>query len=357
MSLRSSDRMPLPAFFPSRLVSFLLYGSVVVGCWFALPSQGIAQHYYVDHLPYSGNPDSCNWFRPDFYPVDSCDCGSLYPNGPDYSYSRVKAGRNYDPYWDTCTQCPPQNFPPQVDHIFRVPCEETQDPAYNPPSGDYDVETGCFTMAFNLTQCQEGKTVTELQIKLRDPEAPCRGKGTFITHPDTTIIVLYDTTITGGDTLISGGDTVITPMDTTIKARDSLDIDRPYLAGFDPQNGGIMTVKLTGESGVPGGDLPPGPPCQSRSFQFDICNLWSWGHGPAELECPTVFEVTLVNSDSSMCGVIPFVIWGSCMFPGGDPAAEGGGGIGTRQGLFIPDVGELNLQMIRYEDGQIIELQ
>jgi len=228
----------------------------------------------------------------------------------------------------------------QIDHIFKVPCgyEWNQ---YEEANG---VKAGCFTIAFNLTQCQEGKVVQKIDIKLRDQDASCRNDSTYLTRPKDTL-TLYDT--------------VIVDKDTTITSRDSIDRDTTGVFSTGPNgNGSTMTFDLRDPTITTGGQLPPGPPCQSRSFEFEVCDLWKWGHGPAEFDCPTVFEIILYNSDGSTCGIIPFVIWGSCNFPP-DPRIEGGEGgrMPTQSGLYIPDVGELEMHLIRYENGRVIELK
>lgn len=336
--------LPLTVFVAALLLTF-----------FPVPGSGQVQYpdSYSDHTPFPFNPDStvadsCHWIRPKAPPwppyegIDSCDCGSIYPKGPDYKYSRM-GGNNYDPDYDSCLLVePPCVTPPQVDHIFRVPCDYTQDPNYSPPQGDFDVEVGCFTLAFDLTQCQEGKVVDGIEIKLRDQEGPCRNSETWLTKPKDTVTV-YDTVIVGND--------------TTVTPRDS--VGRDTVGVFSTGTGGSTMIYEfdTDTNVVKGGPLPPRPPCKSRSFKFDICNLWKWGHGPAELECPTVFEIVLRNSDGTYCGIIPFVIWGSCVFPADPKAGGGGDGEQTRSGLYIPDVGELEMRLIRYEGGQGIELE
>ena len=327
---------PVPTFFAVVLFVVLLF-----------PVSGSAQlpHSYIDHVPYPQAPgDSCNWFRPGAIPTDSCDCGSLYPKGPDYQYSRI-GGRNYDPHYDSCMigtlGCEP---PPQMDHIFKVPCEWTEDPQYGGGhQGPVDVQTGCFTLSFNLTQCQEGKTVNQVEITLRDQDENCRNPYTHLGKPDTTgSVTLYDTIYVGTDTIIT--------------SRDSLIIDPNVLYTFDEGEGSTVTLNLADPVNTPGGPLGPAPPCESRSFQFEVCDLWSWGHGPAEQDCPTVFEITLKNSDGTTCGVIPFPIVGNCQFPNPSPGTEEEGDM-ERRGLFVPGVGELDVQLIRYEGNQVLELR
>lgn len=339
MSCFSSEGKVLP-------VSTLLFMVLIV---FLMPSRGYAQlpHGYVDHTPYPQPPgDSCNWFVPNEFgglPVDSCDCGSLYPKGPDYQYSRM-GGRNYDPSYDTCLIGDPYCKPPvQVDHVFKVPCEWTTDPQYGEGyQGPVDVQTGCFTLSFNLTQCQEGKTVQQVEITLRDQDKNCRNPQTHLGKPDTTgSVTLYDTVYVGTDTIIT--------------SRDSLIINPNVLYTFDEVTGSTVTLNLLDPPTAPDGPLGPAPPCESRSFQFEVCDLWSWGHGPAEQDCPTVLEIKLINSDGTECGIIPFPIVGSCQFPDPTPGTGGGGDM-ERRDLFVPSVGELEVQFIRY-DGYVLELQ
>ncbi len=242
-------------------------------------------HYYVDHLP-TTLPDSCYWA--------GCECGGIYPSGPDYVHS-VISGRNYDPnYPDSCEteyyhDCPPM----QPEHIFRVPC------AYDSATGD--LLTGCFTLAFTITQCQGfygPKTVDSVRITLRDQNKHCRN--------DTTNFL----------------DTIPTPDDTVAQF-----IDNPLVPGSS-------TVTLNIQP-----NLTPPYPCIKRTLSFEVCDLWKRDHGPADQTCPTVFEFSFVNSDGTECGTIPFVMYGICIFPGPDPV--------IREGDQVYPLIE-NVQIIKY---------
>lgn len=226
-------------------------------------------HYYVDHLP-TTLPDSCYWA--------GCECGGIYPSGPDYVHS-VISGRNYDPnYPDSCEteyyhDCPPM----QPEHIFRVPCE------YDSATGD--LLTGCFTLAFKVTQCQGfygPKTITGLQIKLRDQSKHCRN--------DTTNLI-----------------------DTTGGLPDTVE---QFI--LNPPDNSTITINLLSQP------IPPPYPCIPRTFSFQVCDLWKRNAGPADQRCPTIFEFTFLNSDGTQCGTIPFVMYGGCIFPGPDPAIREG---------------------------------
>lgn len=233
--------------------------------------------------------DSCYW--------PGCECGSIYPMGPDYMYS-VVSGRNYDPsYPDSCEteyyhDCPPM----QIEHIYRVNCE------YDSATGQ--LRTGCFTLAFTVTQCQGfygPKMVDKIRIKLRDQDKNCRND--------------------------------------TVNLQDSINGNLDTLYKFihdptDPFNSSTIVIDLPN-------DIPPPLPCVRTNFSFEICDLWAWGHGPAEWACPTVLEFSFINTDSTECGTIPFVMYGHCVFPGPDPAIEGEG-----DGIFMPMID--GKRVIRY---------
>lgn len=248
---------------------------------FFAPDLRAQSHYYVDHFPTGGlgmpPADSCFW--------PGCECGSIYPTGPDYMYS-VVSGRNYDPsYPDSCetefyTNCPPM----QIEHIYRVDC------VYDSATGQ--LRTGCFTLEFTITQCQGlygPKMVDKIRIKLRDQGNNCRND--------------------------------------TVNFADSVGSSLDTLAQFIADTANNSTIEIN----IP--NIPPPYPCAKRPFSFEVCDLWKWGHGPAEWNCPTVFEFTLINTDGTECGTIPFVMYGHCVFPGPDPAIEEG-----KEGVFTPSV-------------------
>lgn len=123
----------------------------------------------------------------------------------------------------------------------------------------------------------------------------------------------------------------------TVNLRDSVNGSLDTLHQFiddptDPFNTSTIVINIP--------DIPPPFPCISRRLSFEVCDLWKWGHGPAEWACPTVLEFSFINTDGTECGTIPFVLRGSCDFPGPDPIIK------ENEGVFMPSIN--GVQIIRY---------
>ncbi len=298
---------------------------------FAAPCAVAQPDFYVDHWP------DTNLFMGDDCHRAGCQCGSILPGGPDYKYSRAPCGRNYDPIYNA----DPASAPPQQDHIFRVPCSYRDDPHYDGDEDSVEPYVGCFMLGFTVSTCKDGQAFSGLEIKLRDQGKPCQNDNVFLNQRDTVgIVTLYDT-------LIAGKDTLITSRDSVIYMRDTL-----YTITYDstlgpnhPANSRIF---------IPFDDSLTSVPCKTATFMFEVCDLWKWGHFPAEYDCPIVFEITLKNANPPKpdCGTIPFVIWGDCN--GGGMKIQGEGGE-LVEGTYVPNVGEVRI--IRYEETRGAKLE
>lgn len=297
---------------------------------FAAPCAVAQPDFYVDHLPdtvFVG--DSCH--------PRGCVCGTIEPTGPDYKHSR-QSGRNYDPLYDN----DPAGAPKQADHVFDVPCSYRDNPHYDGDEDTVEPYVGCFMLGFTVRTCKDGEAFSGLEIKLRDQAKPCQNDNVTLNTLDTVgVMTLYDTLIAGKDTLITSRDSVIV---NRIQPKGVITYDST-LGPNHPANSRIF---------IPFDDSLTSIPCETATFMFEVCDLWKWGHFPAEYDCPIVFEVTLKNANPPKpdCGTIPFVIWGNCN--GGGMKIQGEGGE-LVEGTYVPNVGEVRI--IRYEEHRGAKLE
>lgn len=289
--------------------------------------------FYVDHWP------DTNLFIGDDCHRVGCQCGSILPGGPDYKYSRAPCGRNYDPAHES----DPAGAPPQQDHVFRVPCSYRDDPHWDGDDDTLAPYVGCFMLGFTVSTCKDGQQFSALEIRLRDQGKACQNDKVFLNQRDTVgVVTLYDTVIVGKDTLVTSRDSLIYNRDTM------------YVITYDSTLGSNYPANSVITIPLPVTDTLTSVPCKPMEFMFEVCDLWKWGHFPAEYDCPIVFEVTLKNANppNPDCGTIPFVIWGDCN--GLDVKIEGEGGEPV-EGTYVPNIGEVRI--IRYEGIQGVELE
>ena len=218
--------------------------------------------------------DSCLWSSRMLPFGGNCSCGGLYPGGVDYAYDTW--GWNYDPahQFDTCgnhDQANPCGGPAQPRHLYDVPCwyeTDTTDP--NHPK----LNTGCFTLQFAVTHCQQGKKVNELEFDFSNFDLSCFGDS-----------------VTINDVSVSPSVNVAT---------------------FEKDSTGTPIGSSKFYIDLSNNKIPPPPPCAPRILSFEVCGLWKEGRSPAEHECAAVFEVTFMNDDISECGKVPFIFGGRC---------------------------------------------
>lgn len=289
--------------------------------------------FYVDHWP-----DTAKFLGDDCHRM-GCQCGSILPGGPDYTYSRAPCGRNYDPAFDV----DPAGGPAQQDHIFKVPCSYRDDPHWDGDDDTLAPYVGCFMLGFTVSTCKDGQKFSGIEIRLRDQGKVCQNDNVYLNRRDTVgVVTVYDTAIVGTDTLI--------------KSRDSVIFNRVplHVITYDSTLGANHPANSALTLPFPFDDTLTSVPCKTATFTFEVCDLWKWGHFPAEFDCPIVFEVTLKNANppNPDCGTIPFVIWGSCAGPELKIQGEGGELV---EGTYVPNVGEV--QLIRYEGTQSVELK